>query len=155
MKALVFAAALAALAVPATASAQNVTPTRPAAIQALLLEEGYRAKLGTDDVGDPMITSATAGYEFDIMFYDCTDNAACKSIQFYIGLSDPDNGSVEEMNVWNSENRYTRAYLDEDGDAILRMDVSMPGDGVSREVFMEKLSLWATLMSSYIDYVWD
>ena len=136
-------------------SAAKVTPTQPAQMQALLLEEGYRAKLGVDDVGDPMITSATAGYDFDIMFYDCTDHADCGSIQFYLGLSEPDQGSVENMNQWNSENRYARAYLDEEGDAILRMDVTMPGEGVSREVFMENLGLWESLMSSFVEYVWD
>jgi hypothetical protein len=136
-------------------AAAMISPTKPAQLQAVLLEEGYRAKLGVDDVGDPMITSATAGYDFDIMFYDCTDNADCKSIQFYIGLSDPDNGTPEELNGWNSENRYARAYLDEEGDAILRMDVAMPSEGVSKEVFLENLSLWESLMSGFVEYVWD
>jgi len=136
-------------------AAAMVTPTEPAQLQALLLEEGYRAKLGVDDVGDPMITSATAGYDFDIMFYDCTDNANCGSIQFYIGLSEPDQGSIQQLNQWNAENRYARAYLDEDGDAILRMDVTMPGKGISKEVFLENLGLWESLMSGFVDYVWD
>ena len=133
----------------------NLTPTRPTGLQSALLDEGYRAKLGTDPVGDPMITSATAGYDFDIMFYDCTDNTDCRSIQFYAGFTEPDHGTVEDMNAWNAQNRYARAYRDEEGDAILRMDVTMDGDGVGREVFMANLELWNTLMSDFVDFIWD
>ena len=153
------AAAVAGLLAGSPAAAQtaesNLTPTRPTGLQSLLLEEGYRAKLGTDTVGDPMITNATAGYDFDIMFYDCTDNADCRSIQFYAGFSEPDHATVEEMNAWNAQNRYARAYRDEEGDAILRMDVTMNGEGLGRDVFMQNLSLWNSLMSDFIDYIWD
>jgi hypothetical protein len=133
----------------------NLTRAEPAGLQAVLLEEGFRAKLGVDSVGDLLITSATAGYDFEIMFYDCTDNADCRSIQFYIGLSDPDRATAEDMNVWNAGNRYARAYLDEEGDAILRMDVTMDGEGMGPQVFLKNLSLWNTLVSDFVGYVWD
>jgi hypothetical protein len=160
MKTIVCAAAVAGLlAAGSPAAAQlvegNVTPTRPTSLQTLLLAEGYRAKLGTDSVGDPLITSATAGYDFDIMFYDCTDNADCRSIQFSGGFLKPDQGTVEDMNKWNAVNRYARAYIDDEGDAILRMDVTMNGEGIGPQVFLENLALWNSLMSDFVDYIWD
>lgn len=160
MKKIVYVAALAGLlATGSPAAAQlvegNVTPTRPTSLQTLLLAEGYRAKLATDTVGDPMITSATAGYDFDIMFYDCTENTDCRSIQFYGGFSKPDHGTAEDMNKWNAANRYARAYIDEEGDAILRMDVTMNGEGIGPQVFMENLALWNSLMSDFVDFIWD
>ena len=156
----VLAAALAGLlAIGAPAAAEplegNLTPTDPAALQALLIEEGYRAKLTVDTVGDPMITSATAGYDFDVMFYDCTDNTDCRSIQFYAGFSEPDQGAPNDMNLWNANHRYVRAYLDEDGDAILRMDVAMDGEGLGKQVFLKNLSVWNSLMAEFVEYIWD
>jgi hypothetical protein len=153
------AAALAATVASGTASAQqvagNVVPSRPTSIQTVLLEEGYRAKLTTDSTGDPMITSAAGGYEFDILFYDCTDNRDCGSIQFFNRFKEPDNGTLEALNDWNSRKRYANAYRGENGDMILTLDVTMPGDGVSREVFLENLVLWNTLMSDFVGFIWE
>lgn len=152
-------AAAAAIAAGTPAAAQsvegNLTPTRPTGIQAVLLDEGYRAKLTTDSVGDPMITSATAGYDFDILFYDCTDNQDCGSIQFFNRFTEPDNGTLEAINEWNSNKRYTSAYRAENGDVVLTMDVTMPGGGIGRGVFLENLALWNSLMSEFVDFIWD
>jgi hypothetical protein len=133
----------------------NLTPTKPTSLQMLLLDEGYRAKMTVDDVGDPMITSATGGYDFDVIFYDCTDNTDCRSIQFSAAFTEPDHGTPEDLNTWNSNKRYARAYRNDSGDAVLRMDVSMDGEGMGKELFLENLALWGSLMADFVDSIWD
>jgi hypothetical protein len=133
----------------------NLTPNKPSELRAMLLEEGYRAKLSSDDQGDPMITSATAGYDFDIVFYDCTDNLDCQSIQFTAGFTDTDHGTVEDMNAWNKSKRYARAHRDDNGDVYIQMDLSMTREGLGKDRFQENLALWGHLLSDFTSYIWD
>ena len=58
---------------PAAAAAEMVRGQSPQTIVSALKDAGYKAKLGTDAVGDPMITSAVAGTTFQIFFYNCTN----------------------------------------------------------------------------------
>ena len=75
------AAALLAFAAPA--SAQTVRAQSPQSLVDALQNAGYAAKLGTDRVGDPMITSGVAGTTFQIFFYNCTDHRNCATVQFH------------------------------------------------------------------------
>ncbi len=48
----------------------------PQTVVDALQREGYRAKLNTDSIGDPMISSAATGYNFDIFFYGCEQKSS-------------------------------------------------------------------------------
>ena len=114
---------------------------------------GYRAQLSQDDTGDPMIRSSSGGSDFLVFFYNCTDNADCRTIQFYVGYNAPSTVSAETMNVWNKDNRFGRAYLGEDGIARLEMDLDLDDGGVSQLLFEDNLEYWVLVMSKFEAYV--
>ncbi len=51
-----------------------------------------------------------------------------KSIQFYVSFSDG-NATLEKVNAWNSTKRYSRSYLDDDGDPCLELELDLDLEG--------------------------
>ena len=136
-------------------AAAQVTAQDPGSVVSAMQEAGYRAQLTNDDVGDPMILSGASGLDFRVFFYNCTDNADCRTIQFYSGYSDPSNGSLQAINTWNTENRFGRAYLGEDGIARIEMDVDLDDGGMSQALFADNIEYWVAVMSKFEDFVYD
>lgn len=147
--------AIATFAISATASAQMVRPQEPKTLVSALQDAGYKAELTSDSSGDPMIKSSTGGSNFTIFFYGCTDNKDCRTVQFYSGYNDPDNASLREMNDWNRDNRFGRAYTADDGSARVEMDVDMDDGGISKLLFIDNLEFWEIIMSKFEDYIYE
>jgi len=59
-------------------------------VAAVLKAKGLQAEMTTDDVGDPMIKSASEQINWRVIFYGC-EKGRCTSIQFQAGF-DLDNG---------------------------------------------------------------
>ena len=148
--ALVLAAAAAAA--PPTFAA-NVTADNPAALAEVLRAMGYRAELTTDDQGDPKIVSATGGSNFRIYFYGCTANVNCTSIQFAAGFDLTNGSTLEVMNAWNTAKRYSQAYLDNEQDPLIEMDVNLAFGGVSEENFRDNLEIWDGLLGRFKTHI--
>ena len=156
MRTLALALALgcaAGLGIATPASADDVQAQDPSGISAAMQQAGYRAQLGSDDTGDPLIFSATGGSDFRVYFYNCTDNADCRTIQFYAGYSAPHTATLETINEWNENNRFGRAYLGEDGIARIEMDIDLDDGGISQALFEDNLEYWAIVMSRFEDYI--
>ncbi len=141
---------------PVAAQAQSVTATDPEAIAAILRAEGYKAELTKDGSGDPMIRSASSGTNFTLFFYNCTSNRNCTTLQYYAGF-DVDKGSdLATINKWNSTKRFGRAYLDDEKDPRLEMDVNLDEGGVARGNFVDNLKVWLDLLDAFKTHIgWD
>lgn len=148
-------AGLAALALSGTAHAQMVRPQSPASVVKAMQDAGYRAELTKDDTGDPMIRSTSEGTTFAIFFYGCTENTDCRTLQFYAGYSDPTNASLADMNKWNTENRFGRAYVTDEGGARVEMDVDLDDGGISALLFQDNLEFWVLTMSKFEEFIYQ
>jgi hypothetical protein len=140
------AAALLTFAVPA--AAQNVTAD-PQKLVAVMQAAGYQAELGKDNTGDPMITSAAAGSKFVVLFYNCTDHAACQTIQFQTAWAVKAKPSLTAINDWNHGNRFGRAYIDKEGDPGLMMDINLDKGGMSPGLFRDNLEVWVAVLGNF------
>lgn len=150
-KSLITAAALAVM--PMSAGAQAlVDSTDVDIIASLIQDEGYRAVVGTDGVGDPMITSSANGYEFDIFFYGCTEGETCRDVQFSVSFDLEDGMSLTRAQDFNQEKRWAKVYLNEESDPRLEMDYNMYG-GVSATNFNDTLDWWVIIMNEFIEYI--
>ena len=116
----------------------------PNTLVSALHEAGYTAKLSTDKVGDPLITSAVSGSTFQIFFYNCKDHKNCATVQFHSGYDFTTAPSLELINEWNRTNRFGRAFLDKENDPILEMDVDLDDGGISPALFIDNLEYWAS-----------
>ena len=147
LKCLAVAALASAWALPA--QAQMVRAQEPDSIVSALQDGGYSAKLGTDAVGDPLITSSVGGTTFQIFFYNCVEHKACATVQFHSGYDLENPVALDLINTWNRTQRFARAYLDKENDPILEMDVDLDDGGLSRLLFIDNIEFWTTQVGEF------
>lgn len=133
----------------ASPAAANVQAENPQSLVKALQDGGYQAQLGTDSAGDPMITSAVSGTKFRILFYNCTQNKDCKTVNFLVAYDFDKPLALDRINAFNQQNRFVRAYLDKENDPVLAMDVDLDDGGMSDALFIDNIEFWATLLASY------
>ncbi len=135
------------------AAAQNIIAENPTQMADALRNFGYRAELLKDDGGDPKISSSTGGANFSIFFYGCTNGQNCDAISFSAAF-DLDTGStLELMNTWNQKKRYTKAYLDDEIDPIIEMDVFLGSGGVSIDNFRIWVDTWERALGDFKQHI--
>ena len=133
--------------------AQMVRAQDPSTLVRALQKEGFAAKLGTDKVGDPMITSGVSGTTFQIYFYNCTEHKNCATVQFNSGYDLKDRVSLERINEWNRSQRFGRAFLDKENDPILQMDVDLDDGGMSSALFIDNVEFWASVLGGFEKHI--
>lgn len=148
---LLLVAAVGAWTVPA--HAQMVRAQDPAGVMRALQGAGYTAKLETDKVGDPMITSSVGGTSFQVMFYNCTNHKECATVQLHAGYNFTDKVSLAQINEWNRSQRFGRAYLDKVNDPILEMDLDLDDGGLSTLLFQDNMEFWATVLGKFEKHI--
>ena len=148
-----FALAVLAGAWALPAQAQMVMAQDPGTIVRALQDSGYTAQLGTDKVGDPMITSGVGGTTFQIFFYNCTDNRECATVTFHSGYDLRDPVTLDRINEWNRTKRFGRAYLDGEDDPILEMDVDLDDGGLSPLLFIDNIEFWSSVLGDFERFI--
>ena len=133
--------AVLALAAAAPARAELVTAKDPGKIAALLTERGYRAEI-VEGKDATYIKSSDSGAPVTIFFLNCTGRTDCTTLQFYTGYNDLKNIPLATINEWNKQRRFARAYIDNDGDPVIEMDVDMDFGGIARENFYANLDIF-------------
>lgn len=140
----------------APAAAQMVKAQDPASLVRALADAGYEATLGTDNAGDPVITSKHEGSVFKILFYNCTDNTNCATVQFHSGYELDGKIALDRINAWNRSQRFGRAYLDDEGDPIVEMDLDLDDGGVSKALFADNFEFWISVLNQFEKHIgWD
>lgn len=125
-----------------------VDATSANAVASLMQQAGYRAVVGVDNYGDPTIESSTAGVDFTVYFFGCQNGANCQSLQFLQGFDLPKGTSYQMMNDWNATKRFGFAFLDDESDPFVTMDVNM-AYGVSEDNLLDTLRLWDQVLSDF------
>ena len=141
-----------ALAMGTAVSAQQVTAANPQSVVAALQAGGYKATLEKDDSGDPRIKSAASGANFLVTFYCCTANRDCDTITFYAGWTGS-KAKVQQINEWNREKRFSRAYIDKDGDPVIEFDVNLDDGGMSQALFIDNVQFWEAAIGGFTKHV--
>ncbi len=138
---------------PLAAAAQSQVDASDAnALANLLKAEGYKVDVTTDKVGDPLLKGKLDGTNYDIFFYDCTNNANCRTIQFQVGYDMTNGMSLQRANQWNSDMRYATVHLDNEMDPFLQMDLNIDY-GVSAENFVDNFKMWSNVLGQFEDFI--
>ena len=140
--------ALALIAVATPSVAQNVSADA-GKLATFLQTAGYQAVVGKDNEGDPMINSSTSGTKFVVLFYNCTNHADCTTIQFQTAWAMKVKPTLASMNEYNRKHRFARAYVDDEGDPGIMMDVNLDKGGMSPELFRDNLGVWFSIIDAF------
>ena len=147
----IFAGSALALALTVSAHAQTLLTGADTA-EILNAARGYgAATLTTQGNGDPQITGKIDGITYQIYFRNCTDNADCEDLNFYLGFLDL-KPTLETINDWNFNKRFSRAYIDQDRDACVEMDLDLV-KGVTAEYLDAQFGLWAMVVGQFAEHV--
>lgn len=134
-----------------SAQAQTIGAGDPKQIAKLISDKGYQAEV-VDTDSSPRIRSSDSGVKFVIFFMNCTAGKNCATVQFYTGFADmvvP----LEKINEWNRDHRFARAFLDDESDPVLEMDLNLDAGGVPAENFLDNFTIWLDLMSQFRTFV--
>ena len=138
MKSFVVAGAVVALASGTPAFAEQVLADQPK-IVSLLQAKGYKAELIEGSDAD-YVRTGDSGVPITIFFLNCANGKrGCTTLQFYTGFSKV-KSTPDQINSWNREQRWARAYIDKSNDPVIEMDVNMDFGGTSRELFYDNLA---------------
>lgn len=96
----------------------------------------------------PWIRAEMDGIVYTITFLNCTDGALCTSAQFRAWWTSEGAHSLQAMNDWNRERRFSAAYLDSNGDATLEYDVNLAG-GVMAVNFDDTVQWWQAVLQEF------
>ena len=105
-------------------------------------DEGYAVSL--DDDGDLMWK--IEGFRTYLLISDSGEY-----IQFQTSFEDTE-ATLETVNAWNQTKRYSRTYLDDDGDPILELDLDLEG-GVTHARIVDYLKTCRLSFQSWMNEV--
>jgi len=103
----------------------------------------------TDNAEDgPWIRGEMDGVVYTITFLNCTNATDCTSVQFRAWWNSEGAHSMEDMNRWNRERRFSAAYLDSNDNATLEYDVNLAG-GVTAVNFDDTMQWWQAVLREF------
>jgi hypothetical protein len=101
--------------------------------------------------GDSGFLEYNAG-PFKVLLLPYGDAPNHNSIQFHAGFRIQP--TLEAINQWNQTTRYAKAYLDDEGDAIVHYDIDLDG-GATEQTILEAVKLFASLLENFGETVLD
>lgn len=146
-------AAAAVISVPSLVSAEMLVATDPDTLVEFFVEEGADVERTVDNAGDPKLKIEYYGSDFVLYFYDCNDNADCKSIQFFSGYKTEGSVRKSKVNEWNADNRFARAYISESGSARIEHDLYLGKNGIDADDFAALVSKWTSAEGEFEDFI--
>lgn len=120
-------------------------------VAAWLIGHGLRATIHNDDNGRSIVSSNVSGVNFDVYFYGC-EGERCASIQYAGGWTPLTKGTRENINDWNRQKRYIRAYLDSKNNVWGEYDVDISPGG-TWEQLDKSLTQWTARIADFKAWV--
>lgn len=106
-------------------------------------DEGFGSLESRDET---TFTTKMEGYT--VAFFVLSDG---ESVQAYFGRTGT-KARLADVNKWNKDKRYSRAYIDDDGDPVLELDLDMAGGVTAARIkdFISTVKLSVSLFSSEV-----
>lgn len=142
MKTLTLALVLMVAALPAAASSTIYRIDAPDLLK-IVTDMGYESA-SIDDDGDIIVEMHD--YKVLVMLRPDPSNIM---ILFSVRGTDAD---LLDVNAWNSERRFSMAYIDDDGDPVLQSDLDLSG-GISYEAVREFVRTYDTSLGEFLQAI--
>ncbi|MBY6057671.1 YbjN domain-containing protein [Leisingera daeponensis] len=146
-------AAAAVLVMPAAAMAENVVAKTGDSVANFFKDEGAEVEMTTDSVGDPNLKVEYYGNDFSVYYYGCDNNTDCEAIQFFSGYQTDGSVRLSKINEWNTNNRFARAYVSEEGSARIEMDLLLGDDGMTPDDFADAVGIWNRAVQDFEEFI--
>jgi hypothetical protein len=111
--------------------------------------------VGKDDSGDPMLTlpgGDSGADDVRVYFFECNAKGLCEDIMMQGNYSTEKTVYASVINAWNSDNRWTRAYINSVKSPVLEMDVNATG-GIGKAALEVLLNTYFTAVSDFATHI--
>lgn len=125
---------------------KTITTVTIDAVAKIMQNAGYRAEI-LDGKNRPHLRTGLGGYTVLVFFYDCKDKN-CGALQFYVGFKKAPKFNLTNINRWNAEMRYGKAYIDKDEDLAIEYDIALDG-GVTQDFIKQQIYLFERVLSNF------
>ena len=144
-----------------TASVEKTLSIKSKAdVETVLRYNGFGFKTETHDGKDYLVVDVD-GITTVVNFFDSKGqligddaNREMASMQLYAGFIGDSSVTPQRMNEWNRNHRFTRAYIDNEGDPVLEMDLNLAFGGVPERQLEDSLALWELSVVSFQKFVY-
>jgi hypothetical protein len=108
----------------------------------LMEGEGYAVEVNDDR----FVQWKVDGYRCQVFVADDS-----QAVQFHVSFADGD-ATLKKVNLWNATKRFSRTYLDDDGDPHLELDLDLAG-GVTKARILDYLRTCKVSLATWCDQV--
>lgn len=115
----------------------------------ILAAEVGTARLDRDDDGQDYVAGSIDGINYALDVYNC--DPECADLTFTASF-DVNGVTDAMMNEWNATRRFGKAYIRDDGDAVLQIAINTRY-GISVETFRDDLVWWETVLVDYVEFI--
>lgn len=99
-----------------------------------------------------MIEGRIEGVYYRIYFYNCTDNTDCRTIQFRTAFDLTNGFPLSQINEWNKNKLFGKAWLDDENDPVLEMPVNIDY-GVTAKNLEDTFDYWRVTVSQFKEHI--
>ncbi len=147
-----------------SAAAQSSAANNPAKVDQVIIDGSMteavlraakrlgKAELKTDLEKDPKIEAKSGSTPYTIYFFGCTrtsDNSVnCSDILLSAAWQGERRYQESDMNKWNRETRFGKAYIDLAQDPVLELAINLSG-GITRSNLNDTLDWWRTSLNNF------
>jgi hypothetical protein len=108
-----------------------------------------------DEAGDPRLTLSGGDSGADnirIYFFECNPKGLCEDIMLQGNYSTEKTVYASVINAWNSDNRWTRAYINSVKAPALEMDINATG-GIGKSAIEVLLNTYFSAVSDFATHI--
>ncbi len=128
-------------------AAENIITAKDTETIFNIAKQFCTAELATDNTGSPVIYCSVDEMVYGVYFFGCNEQGKnCKDIQISSSWTGY-NISTEQIDKWNNNNRFTKAYLDGDT-AGIETDVVMAG-GITEANLVKIFEQWQASFNKF------
>jgi hypothetical protein len=114
-----------------------------------LVAEMGTARMERGSNGDDYIAASIDGINYAVDVYNCDPD--CADLSFTASF-EMEGVGIDLMNQWNQTRRFGKAYIREDGDAVIQIAINTRY-GVPVETFRDDLVWWETVLEDYVSFI--
>lgn len=117
-------------------------------IRQVLVEMEIDYEQSVDDNGDPIWRYTHNDILATLVPYDPTIVGSYESLLFFAGWNTEGNFPLSAINEWNRTSRFGRAYVDDQGDPVVELDLLLAG-GVTMQTIKEYIYVFTETVMSF------
>jgi len=130
---------------------QVVTSLTAGEMGAILRAAGYRYER-LEETGELVVFALSMRNLPVLLILDDCKGGRCEILQLAAPFGMRNRPTLERINAWNQEKRFSRAYLDKNGNPVLVSDLSLK-DGVTLETVVSFLKIFEISSSAFATWI--